>query len=245
MKHGSLFSGIGGFDLAAQWAGLENKFAVEINPFSRKILEKNFPGVPLHEDVRQVGKHNLEKVDILSGGFPCQPFSTAGKRRGKEDERFLWPEMLRIINELQPTWIVGENVAGIVGMALDSIHVDLESIGYEVQTLIIPACAVGAVHKRDRTWIIAYSFGKRFKSCTKDKEVDYKINEETPTLSKVLFTATGDGIQSNSGSIREGDGLSSWVDRVKAMGNAIVPQIAYIIFSYIKAIEEETNGIPG
>lgn len=185
MKHGSLFSGIGGFDLAAQWAGFENVFSCEIDPFCNKVLEKNFPGVKRYTDIRDFdGREYTGKIDIISGGFPCQPFSAAGKRKGINDNRFLWPEMLRVISTVRPTWVVGENVAGLVNMAqsnsesglegeadscqegeteaeangiLLGIITDLEGIGYAVQPFVIPACAVGAPHRRDRIWIVANS----------------------------------------------------------------------------------------
>ncbi len=159
MKVGSLFSGIGGFDLGLERAGMEIVWQVEIDPFCNKVLAKHWPEVKRYGDIRDVGKHNLEPVDLICGGFPCQPFSTAGKRRGKEDDRFLWPEMLRVISEVRPRWIIGENVAGIINMELDNCISDLEREGYEVQTFVIPACAVGAPHRRDRVWIVAHRKG--------------------------------------------------------------------------------------
>ena len=127
------------------------------------MLEKHWPGLPRWRDIRTLtgddffAKTGLRTVTVLSGGFPCQPFSTAGKRRGKEDDRYLWPEMLRVISEIRPAWVVGENVAGIVSMALDTVLSDLESIGYAFQALVIPACAVGAPHRRDRVAIVGYA----------------------------------------------------------------------------------------
>jgi len=154
--HIDLFSGIGGFALAARWAGFETVQFVEIDKFCQKVLNKNFPGVPIHDDIKTF--HWTEASPfILTGGFPCQPFSCAGKRRGKEDDRFLWPEMLRVISEARPTWVIGENVAGFINMGLDDCISDLENQGYEVQTFIIPACAVNAPHRRDRVWIVAHT----------------------------------------------------------------------------------------
>ena len=157
MTFGSLFAGIGGFDLGLERAGMECKWQVEIDPFCLKVLEKHWPGVKRYGNVKTVGKHNLEPVDLICGGFPCQPFSVAGKRGGREDNRYLWPEMLRVISEVRPTWVIGENVAGIVNMALDQVCSDLEGEGYEVQPFIIPACAVNAPHRRDRVWIVAHA----------------------------------------------------------------------------------------
>ena len=163
--HLSLFSGIGGLDLAAEMAGFRTVGQCEWADYPTKVLEKHWPNVPRWRDIRTLTgesfheKTGLRTVDIISGGFPCQPFSVAGKRRGKEDDRYLWPEMLRVISELRPAWVVGENVAGIVNMALDQVYADLENEGYSVQAFIIPACAVDAPHRRDRCAIIANRYG--------------------------------------------------------------------------------------
>jgi DNA (cytosine-5)-methyltransferase 1 len=162
MKHGSLFSGIGGFDLASDWMGWENVFHCEIEKFQRTILNYHFPNSISYEDIKATDfSIHRGAIDILTGGFPCQPFSNAGKRLGKNDERHLWPEMLRAIREIKPRWIVGENVAGLLtwnnGMVFQEVLADLENEGYEVQSFIIPACAVNAPHRRDRVWIVAYS----------------------------------------------------------------------------------------
>ena len=167
LTHLSLFSGIGGLDLAAEMAGFQTVGQCEWADYPRKVLEKHWPGLPRWRDIRTLTKESfyettgLESVTVLSGGFPCQPFSTAGKRRGKEDDRYLWPEMLRVIQEIRPRWVVGENVAGIVSLALDTVLSDLESIGYACQAVIIPACAVDAPHRRDRCAILAYSNNTR------------------------------------------------------------------------------------
>jgi DNA (cytosine-5)-methyltransferase 1 len=168
MKHGSLFSGIGGFDLASEWMGWENIFHCEINPFGRKILNYYWPNSISYDDIKKTDftKHR-GAIDIISGGFPCQPFSVAGKRKGTEDDRNLWPEMLRAIREIQPMWIVGENVPGLIswsgGLVFEQVQTDLENEGYQVWTVILPACAVGALHRRDRTWFVAYSKHNRIR----------------------------------------------------------------------------------
>lgn len=166
MTHGSLFSGIGGFDLAAEWMGWENVFHCEISEFPRKILKHHFPKSICYEDIKKTDftKHRGE-IDIISGGFPCQPYSNAGKRKGKEDDRHLWPEMLRVIREVQPRFVVGENVSGLLtwnnGMVFHEIIADLENEGYETQAFLIPACATNAPHRRDRIWFVAYSNNTR------------------------------------------------------------------------------------
>ena len=162
MTHGSLFSGIGGFDLAASWMGWENIFHCERDEFGQKVLAYHFPNSKLYDDVRTMDANKYRgRIDVLTGGFPCQPFSLAGKRKGKEDERHLWPSMLRIIGECRPRYVVGENVKGLVGwsngMVLEEVCVDLENIGYSVQPYLIPACAKNAPHQRMRVWFVAYS----------------------------------------------------------------------------------------
>ena len=157
-----LFTGIGGFSLAAHWMGWETAAFVEWNEFCQKILNKNFPGVPVFGDIKQFnGTEYRGSVDIVCGGFPCQPFSSAGNRKGKEDDRYLWPQMLRVIQEVQPTWVVGENVTGIISMdggdVLEEICTSLEGKGYAVQSFIIPAISLGAPHRRDRIWIVGYA----------------------------------------------------------------------------------------
>ena len=158
MRHLDLFSGIGGFALAASWVWKEEYETiafVEREEYCQRVLRKNFPGVPICEDIYEAKGEDYTPVDLLTGGFPCQPFSVAGKQRGKEDDRYLWPEMLRVIREARPSWIIGENVDGIVNMGLDEVLFDLESEGYKTRTFIIPACAVDAPHRRARVWIVA------------------------------------------------------------------------------------------
>jgi DNA (cytosine-5)-methyltransferase 1 len=162
MRHGSLFSGIGGFDLAAEWMGWENVFHCEWMEFPRKVLDYYWPDADSHIDICKTDfKKYANRIDILTGGFPCQPFSLAGKRKGTNDERYLWGEMLRAIQEIKPKWVIAENVFGIVnidgGMVFEQVCLDLEAEGYEVQPFIIPAAAKNAPHRRDRVWFVAYS----------------------------------------------------------------------------------------
>lgn len=166
MKHASLFSGVGGFDLAAEWMNWQNIFSCEYMPFPQSILKHYFSSSQHYGDIRELdGTKYRGTIDVLTGGFPCQPFSAAGRRRGTEDNRFLWPEMLRVIREIQPTWIVAENVRGILsiegGLVFERVCSELEEAGYEVQPICIPACAVGAPHRRERIWFIAHAKSER------------------------------------------------------------------------------------
>ena len=166
MNHASLFTGIGGFDLASEWMGWHNLFQCEVDLFCQNVLKHHFPNTDLHGDIKQFKADDyLGRVDVLTGGFPCQPFSHAGKRKGKQDERHLWPEMFRVIRECQPRWIVGENVRGLVnwsgGLVFEEVCADLETCGYAVQSFIIPASGVGAPHQRQRIWVVAHSNHKR------------------------------------------------------------------------------------
>ena len=162
MNHGSLFSGIGGFDLAAEWMDWTNVFHCEWEEFPRKVLNYHFPKSISYGDIKETDfTIHRGQIDILTGGFPCQPYSSAGKRLGKEDDRHLWPEMLRAIREIQPRWVVGENVRGLVnwngGLVFEEVQADLENEGYEVQPFILPAAGVNAPHRRERVWFVAYS----------------------------------------------------------------------------------------
>jgi DNA (cytosine-5)-methyltransferase 1 len=181
MNHASLFTGIGGFDLAAEWMGWKNIFQVEINPFCQKVLQHHFPKAKLYEDITDADfRCYRQRIDILSAGMPCQPFSNAGKRRATEDPRFLWQEVHRAIREIAPTYILFENVAGLLtaesGLVFQRILSDMEGEGYQTERLLLPATAKGAPHKRYRLFIIAYANDCRTsndhrKSAGKAKEV--------------------------------------------------------------------------
>jgi DNA (cytosine-5)-methyltransferase 1 len=239
MKHLDLFSGIGGFALAARWAEIETIQFVEKDVFCKKVLKKNFPNVPVHDDIKDFDFN--EPVDILTGGFPCQPFSVAGKRKGFSDDRYLWPEMFRIIKQCRPRFIIAENVPGIVPM-LDPILEDLERENYSWQAYLIPASLIGAPHKRERLWIIAHlnSIGSdyRFYHWKKGylqenhqwnlEEIQQKWQQLQPDSWSVM--SPRDWLQYNRKSSGRDDGLSNRMDRIKSLGNAIVPQIAYLFF---------------
>ena len=203
MKHGSLFSGIGGFDLAAEWMQWENVFHCEWMPFPRKVLDYYWPDADSHIDICKTDfKKYANTIDILTGGFPCQPFSLAGKRKGTDDERYLWHEMLRAIQEIKPKYVIAENVFGITnidgGMVFEQVCLDLEAEGYEVQPFIIPAAAKNAPHRRDRCWFIAYSKGngnrgelRRMESengCKRESKECRKNNNESRNNGEKWFT---------------------------------------------------------
>ena len=270
MTHASLFSGIGGFDLAAEWAGWTNIFNCEIDPFCRRVLAYHFHNAVQYEDIRTTDFTVWrERIDVLTGGFPCQPFSCAGKRKGTDDDRYLWPEMLRAIRDIRPRWVVGENVRGFVnwseGMVLDTVFADLEALGYEVRPFVLPACAVGAPHRRDRVWIVAHRSDAGSESLReRQKQADEHgaaADAARLGLSVPRKTRYGQRGFANDGR-RPGwedfptqppvrsrnDGLLAGLDgitfpawrrqSIKAYGNAIVPQVFYQIAETINEYEQ-------
>lgn len=222
---GSLFSGIGGFELGFERAGFTIGWQVENDPFCRRVLEKHWPHVPKWADVRDVHAGHLPPVDVITGGFPCQPFSSAsrGRRRGLEDARYLWPDMRRIVADCRPAWVVVENVPHFDGPGLDQVVSDLEALAYDVGPVLeIPACAVGSDHWRPRLWICGHTHGHRQSGGPLDAEA-----------SRVPWG--GD----DPPGMGAADGLSRGVDRrrMKALGNAILPQIAQILAEAIRVAE--------
>lgn len=210
MNHASLFSGIGGAEVAASMMGWQNLFHCEIQEFPRKVLDYWFPNSESYEDITKTDFTKWHgKVDVLTGGFPCQPFSLAGRRKGADDNRYLWPQMLRAIRQIHPTWVVGENVNGIKTMVescqvtqmgrsdylfeenylyreesrftLDKICADLEAEGYSVQPIVIPACAIGAPHRRDRVWILPTVQTQWLKQCNKKGKTEFVPLDLLPT----------------------------------------------------------------
>lgn len=302
--------------LAAQWAGIENTWHSEIEKYPCKLLGQQFPKSKNHGDIKTIDWSAVKPVDIITGGFPCQPFSIAGKRGGQQDDRYLWPQMFEGIQALRPRWVIGENVPGIKSLALDEVLSDLESAGYTCQTLDIPACALNAPHARHRLWIIAYDSSEGLersaregvqeselrpsKSCNdgptpdtnrqrsdngRDSGGERRIQtDEHGQLPKAQpngqrfereFGAAGEAgttpdpfstrrQERHAAAFTDRQGFSRWqrdavgyaweaqppicgVDdgipdrrhRIKGLGNAIVPQIPYILFTYIQQIEAQ------
>ena len=231
MTHGSLFSGIGGFDLAAEWSGFTNLFNCEWEEFPRKVLKHHFPNAEQYGDIKEFDATTYSgRLDIISGGFPCQPFSVAGKRKGSEDERHLWPEMLRVIGECKPRWVVGENVRGLVswsdGLVFETCYSDLEAIGYSVQSFIIPACATGAPHRRDRVWIVAHREDVRPPQTTNTgrKRAEHQPNDRHEVRDSFNTNGRGgnapdtDFELSECGNDNRKDGRSKQTERIESFG---------------------------
>jgi len=233
MRHGSLFSGIGGFDLASEWMGWENVFHCEWNEFGQRVLKHYWPKAISYNDITKTDfTIHRRTIDILTGGFPCQPYSAAGKRLGKEDDRHLWPEMLRAIREIQPTWVVGENVRGLTnwngGVVFDEVQADMEDEGYEVTPFLLPACAVNAPHRRDRIWFVAYSMHDRNRQQEKSggkygDGADFEKQESRKQHSEQLNQYGNYGDASNSISIRW-DGKSEKTRPNNAFGEGRMEQ---------------------
>ena len=238
LKHLDLFSGIGGFALAAQWAGIETVAFCEIDNFACKVLNKNFPDVPVHRDIRELDGSLYAGIDLITGGYPCQPFSEAGKRKGAADDRHLWPEMLRVIKQARPAFVIAENVAGHITLGLDKVLHDLEREGYAARPLVIPACAVDSPHRRDRVWIVAYAESQRCNNGDDSKnkrEADRKKHPFTDKSGDFNWLETRRWACEPSVP-RVVNGIPNRVDRNKALGNAIVPQVAYEILRCIRDV---------
>lgn len=283
MKHLDVFAGIGGFSLAAEWAGIETIGFVEIDDYCRRVLEKRFPHVPLlAKDIHDYDATTLRgSVDVVTGGFPCQPFSVAGLRRGNEDDRAIWPQMLRVVTQCRPSWVVAENVTGLIDLALDDVCLSLEGEGYEARTVAFPACAVGAWHIRQRVFIVAHdpdadgsacgggrerkrggalhrghqaskwraypSSSERLREALPDSYCERREQLHAPEIASGAqlpdwrVDARGSQWESEPAVGRVVDGLSRGLDirpRLKALGNAVVPQQVYPILAAIAAQEQ-------
>lgn len=285
LRCGHLFNGIGGFALAASWMNWENIMHCEIDSFCNKVMNYHFPNSYQHEDIRTADFTIWRgKIDLITGGFPCQPYSTAGKRKGKDDDRHLWPQMLRAIREIQPGWIVGENVRGITnwngGLVFDEVQADLEAEGYEVLPFLLPACSVNAPHRRDRIWFIAHCANARIEGVRSREDEIHEYGSIANTerfglqigndqqnwrgaqsiIERPYCTGDWKNFPTQPPVCSRNDGLPIGLDdypvpskygsrilkgkqaygrwrkeSLKALGNAIVPQVAYQIF---KAIEQ-------
>jgi len=296
ITHLDLFSGIGGFALAAQAAGFSTIGFSEIEPYACKILKRHWRDVPNYGDIRNV---RGVSADLITGGFPCQPYSLAGKRAGAKDDRALWPEMLRVIDEAKPCWVLGENVPGIITMELDRVLTNLENIGYSCWPIVIPACAGDARHRRDRVWIVAHSesnerrrrlretgteqnghqpanggapladadeTGRREQCRAESVEAEHPaaecgggnvqdsigIGQQSRSPSKPKRTSgrtlSGDAMRwpTEPELGRVADGIPARVDRLRGLGNAIVPQIAIVILAAMARTQnaESSNSRP-
>jgi DNA (cytosine-5)-methyltransferase 1 len=257
VRHLDLFSGIGGFALAARMVGgIETVGFCEIEEHPQRILKKNFPTIPIHNDVRTLDPNQYGRIDLITGGYPCQPFSTAGNRKGESDPRHLWPYMLRIITEARPTWILCENVKGHITLGLDTVLDDLEREGYAAQAYCIPACSIGAVHRRERLFILAHASSDGFNEGTtrsgnvsaddarrtegqKEDSQHERCCGVRPVLDGNRYPIGTWGTEPPP--LRVDDGLSRRMDRDRAarnksIGNAIVPQIAAEILRAMMAV---------
>ena len=214
MRFGSLFAGIGGFDLGLERAGMECAWQVEIDPFCRRVLSKHWPDVPRFKDIHDVESRWLEPIDLICGGVPCQPFSTASAGRGKgtDDDRWLWPQMRRIVQGLRPRFVLVEEVTGFDGPGLEALVSDMEADGYEViPPLEIPACAFGHDHWRPRLWILGHS--------DRNSEPRSAVDGEVAEL-------RGSGRRGGPGRVGGSYGVPTRMDRLGAIGNAVVPDVA-------------------
>lgn len=264
-----LFSGIGGFSLGLNRAGMKTIAFCEIEEFPRKVLAKHWPNVLIFRDIKELHATDItEPIDLICGGYPCQPFSQAGKRQGQADDRHLWPEMFRIIREIRPTWVIAENVAGHVSMGLDSVLSDLESEGYQTTAFVIPACALNAPHRRDRVWVVAHNESRIDRGYYGEQE-KRQGTKSGKSIGNQFDPNTKRGIESqrrhSSGVGREReqnpwDG-TSWLEvatrlcgvddgiprklyrnqRLKALGNSVVPQIPELIGMAIMEIQFEID----
>lgn len=236
MTVGSLFSGIGGFDLGLERAGMRVEWQVENNDYCRRVLGKHWSGVPRYGDIKTIDWHTVEAVDLVCGGFPCQPFSLAGKRRGQDDDRYLWPEVVRCLDTLRPTWFLGENVPGLINLALDQVCTDLEALGYTVWPVCVPACAVDAWHQRQRIWIVAHASGN---SDRRTNRVRGRERKPEQSLSHVWGNRREEVMlwEPEPGVGRVVHGLPNQTHRIRGLGNAVVPQIAEEIGRMILSVE--------
>lgn len=224
----SLFSGIGGLDIAAEWAGFRTVAFCERDKFCKSVLAARWPGVRIFDDVRTITTDELPRIDIVFGGYPCQPFSQAGRKRAEADERHLWPAMRRVVQTLRPTWVVGENVKGHIARGLDGVIDDLEADGYAWRAFCLPALAVAAPHFRERVFVVAHT--KRLRDLPEVEREKAHRAVAARSTSRVGGSAWW---ASEPGVGRVAHGIPRQMDRLRALGNAVVPQQAFPIFAAI------------
>ena len=233
-----LFSGIGGFSLGLESAGMETVAFCEQNKFCQKILAQHWPTLPIHSDITELNGYEYRgAIDLVCGGFPCQPFSVAGKQRGAEDDRALWPEMLRVIREVAPRWVVGENVSGIIQMELDNVLSDLEGEGYTCWTFVLPACAVDARHRRDRVWVVAHAYGERGRSGNAERQD--AADARQPPRGERYDAAGVVGWEPEPNVGRVANGVPNRSHRIKALGNAVVPPLVAEIGRIVMEFDQQ------
>lgn len=234
MIFGEAFAGIGGISLGLQRAGMTGAWQIEIDWFCQKVLEKNFPDTQKFYDVRDCGKHNLSEVDLIAGGFPCQPHSVAGKRKGKKDERDMWPDLYRLVCELRPKWLLAENVPGLLstdhGRFFGGILRDLDKIGYDAEWAVLSAAQFGASHLRERVYLVAYPSSDRLQRRAIFGSWDKIWQKRQKQLSRLVQASMG--VERPKPELyRDTYGVSRKLDRdrIEALGNAVyVPVIEWI-----------------
>ena len=231
---GSLFSGIGGLDLGLERASMQVIWQSEIDPYCNKVLKKHWPKVPNHGDIKQIEWRNIERPNIICGGYPCQPFSVAGQRNGANDPRHLWPWVRTAISELRPDYAILENVRGHVTMGLSEVCGDLAAIGYDAEWQIVSAAALGAPHLRERLFIIAYptgnvGYGRKIVYNSQTLRQRRKVQAPFGGMASPTDGSTTTELLYGPGMGRAVNGLSDRVDRLKGLGNAVVPQVAEYI----------------
>ena len=240
MKVLDLCSGIGGFTIGLHEAGFETVAFCEIEPYCQAVLRKHWPDIPIYNDVRDISAERLRadglvQPEVIVGGYPCQPFSYAGQRRGDKDDRHLWPEIFRIVKDIRPTWCIFENVAGHITMGIDTVLSDLEAENYATRAFVIPACGVDAKHRRDRVWIVADTGGKRLQRNVGQGKTGAQGQSEGHIAQRGWWQA-----EPRVG--RVVDGVPNRSHRIKALGNAVVPEIPKRIGQVIMEMENDRTG---
>ena len=238
-----LFSGIGGFSLGLERAGFTTQYFCEIDPYCRGVLARHWPHVPCFEDVRTVRGVDLTPVDLLCGGFPCQDISFAGKGAGLSGERSgLWFEYARLIDEIRPRYVLIENVSALRSRGLDRVLGSLAALGYDAEWHCIPACAVGAPHRRDRVWIVAYAEGQQSASRNHRSEPEQARKSQQSQFGGTDRGALRAGNWASEPDVgRVAHGVPARVDRLRGLGNAIIPQIAELLGYAILAHAESVR----